>query len=355
MLENGVALVHYVNDLRRRPASCSALVHQEARMTASASERIAATLRERIRSGELPPGARVPSTREIVRRHGVAMATATKVLTTLRREGLVDTRPGVGTVVAGTGVVGTAAVGTAAVDTVITGAATPTARPPSHATRASDGTLDRATLVAAAVAIADAEGLSGLSMRRVAAALGVATMSLYRHVADKDDLVLQMLDSALGEMTVPTTRPRDLRAGLETGARLIWGTFRRHPWVAPAMSLTRPQPIANGLRYTEWLLGILDEHGVDAATAFSTHLMLFNLARGIAINLEPEREAQAETGMDNEEWMDANEGALRAILSPGAHPRFERILESGYDLDLDALFEFGLQCVLDGLVPALEP
>src|SRR3954463_8047286 len=68
---------------------------------APASTRIAAELRRRITAGELAPGARVPSTRAIVQRYGVAMATATKVLTTLRHEGLIRSVPGVGSVVAG--------------------------------------------------------------------------------------------------------------------------------------------------------------------------------------------------------------------------------------------------------------
>src|SRR4051812_49716397 len=65
------------------------------------SARIARELRRRITSGELAPGARVPSTRAIVQRYGVAMATATKVLTTLQHEGLIRSLPGVGSVVAG--------------------------------------------------------------------------------------------------------------------------------------------------------------------------------------------------------------------------------------------------------------
>src|SRR3954447_21548574 len=68
---------------------------------APASARIAAQLRRRIASGELPPGGRMPSTRALVQRYGVAMATATKVLTTLRHEGLIRSVPGVGTVVVG--------------------------------------------------------------------------------------------------------------------------------------------------------------------------------------------------------------------------------------------------------------
>src|ERR1700710_1121072 len=63
--------------------------------------RIGAALRGRIASGELAPGTRMPSTRALVQRHGIAMATATKVLTALRQEGLIRSVPGVGTVVAG--------------------------------------------------------------------------------------------------------------------------------------------------------------------------------------------------------------------------------------------------------------
>src|SRR3954452_23534089 len=71
------------------------------RSTAPPSTRIAGELRRRIAAGELPAGARMPSTRALVQRYGVAMATATKVLTALRHEGLIRSVPGVGTVVAG--------------------------------------------------------------------------------------------------------------------------------------------------------------------------------------------------------------------------------------------------------------
>src|SRR5215510_13311106 len=70
-------------------------------MAARPSARIAREIRRRITSGELRPGDRIPSARQITREWGVAIATATKVLATLRQEGLVEARPGVGTVVLG--------------------------------------------------------------------------------------------------------------------------------------------------------------------------------------------------------------------------------------------------------------
>ena len=102
-------------------------------------------------------------------------------------------------------------------------------------------------IVAAAMAVADAEGLAGLSMRRVATEIGVATMSLYRHIADKDDLMLKMTDAAFGECRIPAHPPEGWRDQLELAARTLWAMFQRHPWLAPALSVTRPQPIARDL------------------------------------------------------------------------------------------------------------
>src|SRR3954467_5496937 len=181
---------------------------------APASARIAAQLRRRIASGDLPPGARMPSTRAIVQRYGVAMATATKVLTTLRQEGLIRSVPGVGTVVVGAP------------------PSSPAGRPARR--RAADSGLGVEAIVAAGVAVADAEGIAALSMRRVAAELGAAPMSLYRHVRDKDELLLAMMDAAIAEVSLPAP-PADWRDGLELAARSLWAGFRRHPWLLAAL------------------------------------------------------------------------------------------------------------------------
>src|SRR4051812_37540306 len=151
--------------------------------TAPPSARIAAELRRRIAAGELAPGARMPSTRALVQRYGVAMATATKVLTTLRHEGLIRSVPGVGTMVAGE-------------------PPRPAGRPTPRRS-APEGGLGVEGIVAAGIAVADAEGLAALSMRRVAAELGAAPMSLYRHVADKDALLMAMMDAAISELAFP--------------------------------------------------------------------------------------------------------------------------------------------------------
>jgi DNA-binding transcriptional regulator YhcF (GntR family) len=294
------------------------------------SARIAAELRRRIVSGELAPGARLPSTRALVQRHGIAMATATKALTTLRHEGLVRSVPGVGTVVVGQ-------------------------RPPAPAGRparrrsAADGILQPAPIVAAGIAVADAEGLAALSMRRVAAELGTAPMSLYRHVRDKDELLLRMMDTAISELELPPP-PSSWHEGLELAARTLWTGFRRHPWLPSALSLTRPQLLPGALAYSDWVLGILAQAGWDPTTTFTTHLTVFAFVRGLAMNLELEAEAEAASGLTDDQWMAAQEQELAALVADGRHPAFAGVLSGmNFDLDLDALFEFGLQRLLAGI------
>ena len=194
-----------------------------------------------------------------------------------------------------------------------------------------------------------------MSMRRVGAELGIATMSLYQHVASKDDLLLMMIDRAFGAEPLPTEPPASWRVALETTARTQWACYRRHPWLAQAMSLTRPQPVASALAHTEYVLRALDGCGLDTTAAFNVDIMLFGYVRGIAIALESEAQAEAETGMDNDEWMRAHMDPLMSLAATGRFPMFARIAAlDDFDFDLDALFELGLTCLLDGLAARLD-
>lgn len=291
-------------------------------------------IRRQIRSGDLQPGDRVPSARRLRQERGVAIATATKVLAALQQEGLVQAVPGVGTVVSHAG------------------PATPQPHRPKRRRYTSEPQpdLSRDRIVHAAMEIADAEGMAALSMRRVATDLEVATMSLYRHVRSKDDLIVFMIDEAIGPEPFPENPPEGWRARLELAARLQWTVFRRHRWLAPAMSLTRPQLAPNALAYVEWVLRALDGLGLDPSAMIHAHVMLFSYVRGLATSFEAEAEAERDTGMTSDEWMETQEAALDAIAGSGSFATFLRIVkEPDLDLDLDTLFEFGLIRMLDGL------
>lgn len=294
-------------------------------MSTSASERIAGELRSRIESGELGPGDLLPSARQITREWHVAIATATRVHAALREAGVAETLPGIGVVVR---------------------RAKPSPRPARP--------LRTEVIVAAAVAIADTEGLDGVSMRRLGVELGTAPMSIYRYVADKDGLLLKMLDAVLREWHPPERGDAGWRDCLEAAARGLWQMFRRHPWLAAELSFTRPPVVTGGLGWTEWVLSALDGHGLDLATMFDIHLSLFAFVRGTAINLEFESAATALTGMDADEWMDTQIPALRAIAAETDYPHFRELVHMTYDFSLDRIFERGLRCFLDGLAVELD-
>jgi DNA-binding transcriptional regulator YhcF (GntR family) len=296
-------------------------------MKASASERIAGELRGRIESGELAPGELLPSARQITRDWHVAIATATKAHAILRDCGLAETLPGVGVVV----------------------------RRPKSASRATRGSMIRAgVIVATAIAIADAEGLESVSMRRLAVELGTAPMSLYGHIADKDDLLLKMLDDTMAEWRPPERGDASWRDCLEAAARGLWQAFRRHPWLASALSLTRPAAVPGGIGWTEWVLDALAEPVPDLTTRFDIHMTLFTYVRGVAINLEAESAATAITGLDADQWMDTQLPTLRAIADEGDHPHFTELVNTPYDFSLDRIFDQGLRYLLNGLAAELD-
>jgi DNA-binding transcriptional regulator YhcF (GntR family) len=294
------------------------------------SDRIADEIKHRIIAGELRPGDRVPSTRAIVREWGVAMATATRVLTMLRREGLVRAVPGSGTVVSDR-------------------------RPESDRPRAirrdagaPEQELSRARIVRVALAVADAEGLTAVSMRRVATGLGVATMSLYHHVPGKEDLVHLMADAAFGEDDLPE-QPPGWRARLELICRLHWTIYRRHPWLAQVVSLTRPLQSGNAMAHTEWTMRAVDGLGLDLSTVLHVAALAAGYVRGIAVNLGQEAEASQDTGVDEERWLNENP-VLGTMLASGAFPLLSSTsARPDVRMDLETLFEFGLQRLLDGL------
>ena len=301
------------------------------------SQEIAAAIREQITSGELAPGDRVPSARQIVRDWGVAVATATRAIATLQAEGLVRAVPGVGTIV----------------QTPIMQRRVRTARRRPTGSGAAGPVLDLARILTVAVAIADAEGLDAVSMRRVATEVGAGPMSLYRHVTDRDDLVLKMTDVVLREWRPPATDDSDWQDRLEAGSWQLWTVFRRHPWAAPALSLTRPQPVAGGLAYAEWMLTTLEATGLGSDEIYDIYVILFAYIRGAAINLEAEASAEAATGITNEQFIAARAQQRRQLAAASDLPHFQRLVGSDYDFDLDRLFERGLRYLLDGITVSL--
>jgi DNA-binding transcriptional regulator YhcF (GntR family) len=293
-------------------------------------QRIAAAIRERIRSGELRPGDRVPSTRAIVQEWGVAMVTAAKALGVLQHDGLVEARPGMGTV-------------------VLAGEHTRQAR--RGGTRQQALTKNR--IVAVAIGIADSDGVEALSMRHLATELDVGPMTLYRHVAGKDELVHAMVREVLGSRPLPADGPAHWRTALELVCRVQWELYRAHHWLPGVLSMTRPMLVPEAMAHTEWALRALDGLGLTADEMAREALTLPAFVRGLALSEIAEAQAERETGLTNDQWWQAIDDEVEQLLGSGRFP-YLRGMASGVIHDQDGLFEHGLARHLDGLAARLE-
>jgi AcrR family transcriptional regulator len=118
--------------------------------------------------------------------------------------------------------------------------------------------LSRERVVAGAMTLADESGIEALSMRKLAKALGVEAMSLYNHVAGKDDLLAGMVEAVLREMELPATG--DWKADLRRYAISAHDVLLEHPW-APQLALSPPRVVPVSIERAEWTLRRLDQAG----------------------------------------------------------------------------------------------
>ncbi|MEU6247618.1 GntR family transcriptional regulator [Glycomyces sp. NPDC047010] len=297
---------------------------------------IAAELRAGIAAGELRPGDRVPSVRQIAQRWGVAAATATRVMAVLRDEGLVTTKVGAGTVVS---------------DRPASAPSPSPAVPAPAAAAGRRGVLPKALTAVqirrTAVAIADREGLNSVTMRRVAAELNVGPMSLYRHVETKEDLLLQMIEEITGRDALPASGSGDWRRDLEFIARRQWDLCRRHLWAARAISFTRPLLVPSLADYTEWTLRALDGLGLSPRTCAREAMAVHALVTSAALSVAEEVEAEQESGVSLSQWHRTRRHLTSELFDANDFPRLAATPEDAFT-DLTALFEYTLARHLDG-------
>jgi AcrR family transcriptional regulator len=314
---------------------------------AATYQTIATAIRERIESGRLRPGDRVPSTREITRQWGVAIATATKALAALQTDGLVRGVVGVGTVVADRLPETAPAQPARSAEARLPppAAVQPRRRPATEA----EPDLTRDRIIRTAVAVADAEGMTALTMRRLATELDVAVMSLYRHVSNKDDLMVLMADHVLGEAVHLEAMPAAWRARIEAVARAFWRVMKAHPWLPSVMSLVRPPMVPNGMTNTERIMRTVRDLGFDAPTALYVAVSIAGLLVGVGSSVQLELEAQRETGLTSDQFMQAQADVFTDLARERFPTLFEASSIPGFDLSLDDIYEYGVGLMLDGL------
>ncbi|MFT7841700.1 TetR/AcrR family transcriptional regulator C-terminal domain-containing protein [Saccharothrix sp. BKS2] len=205
---------------------------------------------------------------------------------------------------------------------------------------------DRTSVVRAAIALADAEGLGALSPDVLARRLGIPVTSLRRHVPSREALLTAVVDAVLAEHR-PVRSP-DWRVVLEHEAREEWARYRRHPWAVAVLATTRP-PLGPGVLATvDRFLAALSGHGLDHRTALSVYLLVSGYAQGLATTAAAEHDAARDTGVTVRRWWTARLGRLAGAIGTGRHP-WLAVDPATPDVDLDAEFDFGLARVLDGV------
>jgi len=114
--------------------------------------------------------------------------------------------------------------------------------------------------------------------------------------------------------------------------------------------MTRPQLIPRAMAHTERAMAVLDHLGLDTTVRLHMAVTLANYVRGTAVNLEPEAQAEQDSGLSSAEWMESQNSVMADILATGEFPMFSAMFATGeVELSLDTLFEFGLGRLLDGL------
>jgi AcrR family transcriptional regulator len=185
---------------------------------------------------------------------------------------------------------------------------------PAHAATGRPAKRSRREITAAAIAIADREGLDAVSMRRVAADLGTGAASLYRYVETREDLLDLMIDATGAEYAFPPVTGDWLADVLDIGdqARAI---MRRHPWL-PSLLITRSVLGPNGLALLEHVLAALAPHPAGTAAKLEAFAML-NTVTAVFVHNE------LTGGSDRQQ---RNAAYLQHAVATGRHPRLAELL-----------------------------
>ncbi len=220
---------------------------------------------------------------------------------------------------------------------------------PERSARGPSPEHSRAEIASAGTRLADARGLSAVTMRSAAAAVGTAPASLYRYVATRDELVELMADQVYGEFSyeLPSGRAVADLLRLAQQARTV---YHRHPWLLEVPG-TGSLPGPNAVAFIEQVLAVLA--GVDLTGP--EKLETVGLFSG-AVRLFAQTEiTQQRAGQDTTQWQGSLAGYLLQIAAAGQHPHLAAALADQPAGDggdgQEPLFERAMTRILTGLLP----
>ena len=203
--------------------------------------------------------------------------------------------------------------------------------------------LSRERVLRAAIGVADQVGLESLTMRRLGTHLGVEAMSLYKHVANKDDLLDGMVDLVVSEIDLPAAEA-DWKTAMRMRALSARQILTRHPWAIGMMEARATMGPA-ALRYADAVIGSLRAGGFSVAMAAHAFVVLDSFIYGFVVQ---------EMGMpiDSTEQPARRTGAVLQTIADNPYPHLAEVAAehvNGPGFDYANEFEFGLALILDAL------
>jgi AcrR family transcriptional regulator len=219
----------------------------------------------------------------------------------------------------------------------------------------------RAEIVAAAVRIADAEGVDAVSMRRLAEELGVATMTPYTHVAGKDELLDLMRDEVAKAMLIPEPLPDDWREALRAIAHATKDAFEAHPWVLDARP-RYPRARINHLRHIEQSVGVVLRIGADRKLGRAILMSVDDYVTGYCLRARSRQQMLASLSAEEEDELRSFrrvDPEVTAALEAGELPLIKKVMsradrDKPFGVPPDSGFEPGLEWLLDGIEGSVE-
>ena len=208
-------------------------------------------------------------------------------------------------------------------------------------------------IVEAAMEIADAEGLAGVSMAAVAAKLGYTPMSLYRYVSAKDDLLLLMQEEAAGLPPEELSAIDDWRAGLEALAARQIQVYLAHPWLLD-VPISGAPATPSSAAWMDAGLHVLRRTPLDHAERLAVVLLVTGHARWTGLVHAGYARTQRETGASDADVARGEDELFRALISADAYPALRAAIDDGVmTSELDS-FAFTLGRSLDGVAAYIE-
>ncbi|WP_157252498.1 TetR/AcrR family transcriptional regulator [Nonomuraea typhae] len=217
--------------------------------------------------------------------------------------------------------------------------------------------LSRERIVAEAVKLLDEEGIDNLSMRTLGTRLNAGATSLYRHVANKDELIELVVDEVYGELRVPeATGPGDWREAASGCADSLRSMILRHPWVASVFGQVGLAELGpNLMRQSDRMLALFQAAGFELSEANQAMGTLISYVVGMTTSEAALLSMLARLGQTEEELVvQVREAAMHANRElPRLQELDEQLLNDDPSKIRDRDFRYGVDRILDGLATRL--